>query len=71
MSGDLLDPGLHSGLWSLQKKEAPSGDEEHELELDQLEPEPQVSRSGQEDRRVMGWDGGLQELSHPHILCRV
>lgn len=35
-------PGPHSGFWSLQRKEAPREDEEHELELDQLEPEPQA-----------------------------
>lgn len=43
-------PGPHSGFWSLQRKEAPREDEEHELELDQLEPEPQARDATQVSR---------------------
>lgn len=51
---DILGPSQlrdwYSGFWSRQRKEAPREDEEHELELDQLELESQARDASQVSR---------------------
>lgn len=52
---------MYSGLCSLQRKEAPREDEEHEL--DQLEPEPEA-----EDATQVSWWSRVWE-SHREPAC--